>query len=112
MWSRAKPLFSVKSLPGWFLALWRPIYTLINAASNCDWVRQHSGVLKPMWTFVLEHGYWLTLLAGLLWLAYLVARSEHAKSHIAASPDKLFAPSVSVSRPEPSSFLFLGRSAA
>ena len=79
MHERAKPLWSVRAIPGWLLTLWGGTYKLINLASNADWVQNHAAQMKPMWDFFLENNYWFALVAGLLWLSYLVAHPQPAK---------------------------------
>jgi hypothetical protein len=77
MWNRAKRLFSPLSVPGWVLALWKPLkwlYELLNGASNADWARQHMG--NSLTTFFAAYSYWLAMGVGFLWLALLVLKPE------------------------------------
>src|SRR2546425_2790589 len=80
MWKiRARRLVSKESIPGWVLALGKPIYALINAASNLDWIRQHVDP-KPIFDFVAAHGYWFALGAGFVWLSVLVLRGDGVRT--------------------------------
>ena len=79
-------LRSRRSIPFWILngvsVLWKAGLWLIERGGDLDFVlslRKYRSQVEPSFSWVVDHGYWLCLLVGMLGLAYLASRDERRR---------------------------------
>jgi hypothetical protein len=76
----------LRALPAWAVTLWplwKTVYSIIDALSNAEWVLGfvRSRAVTTLWSWLTSQtGTFLTMVAGLLWLAFIATRQEKRPS--------------------------------